>query len=208
MLELSRWTLRAKGVFSWCAERRKSQPMAKKILCLKALLFQVSLGLALLLMCTAPEAHQDRIFDLGSDGTISGVPDAYQPATLVLTRGDSGPVRAALLRLKNGEYRFPECLMRAFDGISKDGISLHGSWYHDLNSMPPYLSIELKKAVHRSGAFFSGYSLLFNLQTAELMQAREHVWTRDPDRLRTIPAFARLCGGKEPEISRKAKAGK
>ena len=174
----------------------------------KVLQFPVSLSLALLLLCTASEAHQDRIFDLRSDGTISGVPDAYQPATLLLTKDDSGSIRAAVLKFKNGEYRFPGCLTRALDGISKDKITLHGSWYHDLNSMPPYLSINIKKAVHPSGVFFSGYSFLFNLQTAELLQLREHVWSRDPDRARTIPAFARLCGGKEPEIPRKVKAEK
>lgn len=174
----------------------------------KVLRFQVSLSLALLLLCTASAAHQDRIFDLRSDGTISGVPDTYQPATLLITKDDLGSIRTAVLRLKNGEYRFPGCLTHAFAGISMDKITLVGSWYHDLNSMPPYLSIKLMKAAHPSGAIFEGYSLLFNLQTAELLQVREHVWTRDPDRARTIPAFARLCGGKEPEIPRRVKAQK
>lgn len=118
-------------------------------------------------------AHQDMIIDLAPTGDLVGLPSEYQPARLDLPQSDS----KATLRLGKSLVNFPTCISELFWQVPRRNVRLSASWYHDPKSLPYYLSIDLQEKRGKRG-YFNGWSLLINLETAELISL-ERVWQTD-----------------------------
>jgi hypothetical protein len=126
------------------------------------------------------QAHRDTALSLQPDGTIAGLPAEYLPARLLLDRDKTGRIVGATLRLKGGQYTFPECLVRTLDQNPRAKPGLAGSWYHDEGILPYYIWITMRSEERRPG--LAPPHLRFNLRTAEPMFDKPH--------------FERPCPGK------------
>jgi len=119
--------------------------MNKKIYCLLFFIF--------LVFCVPSSAHQDRIVTI-EDGTLSGLPKKYQPAYLDLDK--------KILQIKNNRFNFPPCVSKYFPKNDQYDVQITSSWYHDLSSLPPYLSI----SIHPKNKDYK-FNLSFNMDTLE-----------------------------------------
>ena len=119
------------------------------------------------LVASHAAAHMDYVFDLSWCGRIKGMPDEYRPARLKLR--DRKGVPAVKLVLSGNTVEFPDCLSRHFEIPKGEHMTLSGSWYHDPELLPPYLHILVPQKTYPDG-FHDGFSMLFNLETAELIE--------------------------------------
>lgn len=173
-----------------------------------AKLTKIATGLLLLylmLNVNSVWAHQDRVLKLQPDGSIEGLPEKYQPASLKIARDPSNLTTGAVLTLGQGRYEFPDCLLGMFDLPDGLSIALHGSWYHERSTLPPYLVLDLPHEMKPKG-WFNGFSYLFSLETAELLELDEFKVTMSSEpnyagsRMSHVPAYSRYCGGEEPRF--------
>lgn len=132
-------------------------------------------------------AHQDRIFEIQSDGTLVGLPKQYTPATL---KWSSEPIPSLTLRIGGRENALPLCLTTKL-ALGKAEIRAHGSWYHERSTLPPYIAVEVIHEKHMHG-FFTGYTLLFNLDTSQLLELTRISGT-DTEQQRAAIEVASLC---------------
>ena len=121
-------------------------------------------------------AHQDTLFPISPDGTLLQVPDQYGP--IVLEIGSDGDPPVVGLRIGSRQIDLPPCIAALFSLPAGEAPRATGSWYHSRSTLPPYLNLQLPRQALESG-YFSGYSLLFNLETAELIEIREHTTSVD-----------------------------
>jgi len=166
---------------------------------------------AAVLLATPVEirAHEDRIFEVGSDGSISGLPKDYLPASLLIGPPQTGgrlgiypPFPKVTLVVSGVERQLPPCVAQLFRLPPGEKMALHGSWYHDLSLLPPYLVIDLPSHTY-SGGWFTGYKLLFNLTTGELLELTQVVVTpghgekagglATGSTMREVPAYEAIC---------------
>lgn len=125
-------------------------------------------------VCSPAFAHKDTALAIEKDGTIRGLPKKYQPASLKV-RPDS-----LVLRVANNMISIPPCSARRFQ-LQKAMVEASASWYHDGRSgLPPYIQISI---VHARGqhSFMNGYTILFNLVTAEIIEVDRHQIDKDEE---------------------------
>ena len=115
---------------------------------------------AILLTATKAD-HQDTPLELKEDGTILGLPERFEPAKIDLSE--------KYLRINNHEVFFPPCLNQYLSHKTTTNLRLSGSWYHSKEIMPYYLNVQL---THGDEKHF--YSILFDLETLNLIEAREY----------------------------------
>ena len=144
-------------------------------------------GLAALLLgaCSLCAAHEDQRLTLAPDGAVAGLPAEHQPARLTLkfsAVGD-GP-RLTRLRLQIGpaQVQLPTCLLGLIRSQQASQLALAASWQHDENIIPHYLAAHFKDP--QPGA--PGFTLLFNLHTARLMEMSVDI-ARGPDNAQSLP---------------------
>lgn len=106
-------------------------------------------------------AHEDRLLTVGPDGSLNGLPEPYLPATLRVSP-------KAILRIGPREVTLPECLVAGV-ALRKTPLRVSASWYHELALLPPYVNLQV---MHTQGSRgdYTGYSLLFNLETLALIE--------------------------------------
>lgn len=127
--------------------------------------------------------HQDTIFQVSEHGELIGVPKKFTPATLSIDIED-GVVTSVTLHLSGNVVELPDCIAGFFNLPDGEEISASGSWYHERSLLPPYLSISLPQESALYG-MFSGYSLLFNLENAQLIKITRHEVILSGDGMRT-----------------------
>ena len=164
-----------------------------------------AVSLSLLLFSSACFAHQDRIIDIKSDGTLSSIPPTYGPAALRVTfsQGKNGepPVSSVDLILGAQKISLPICVTGLLHTARLQHVKASASWYHEEKSLPYYLSVTFFDPGYRpKSGFNSGYSLLFNLRTARLMQM-EVLIVRDKGKtMQSVPVdLGARCSVKELE---------
>lgn len=148
--------------------------------------------LVLLLFAGTAVAHKDRMITIGSDGSLQGLPEIYQPARLTL----SSSTPALNLRIGSHETVLPSCLTSNLS-LERAEIDVFASWYHDTSRLPPYIGVRIIHSVH-GHSFFSGYSLAFNLDTGELIEAHRVIATDMEERREDLDVAA-LCSGGEAD---------
>ncbi len=89
-------------------------------------------------------AHEDSLVEIGRDGVLKGLPGHYEPAKLVHN------ATVFRLRLGHNEVSLPPCLTSHL-GLAQAKPHAYASWYHERS-------------------IFNGFSLLFNLETASLIE--------------------------------------
>ncbi len=153
-----------------------------------------------ILACFAPKpalTHQDRIFNVSDDGTIEGLPDEYQPARVVVAPSADGV--AVELTLSGKALTLPSCLGNLFLLPPSENMSLSGSWYHSRSTLPPYLNVLLPQKSKEGDSFlYTGSSLLFNLETAELIEVRSWELVGTGAQGKDVPLDS-ICSPKERE---------
>jgi hypothetical protein len=118
-------------------------------------------------------AHQDVIIERSRRGELVGFPAQYQPSRLIVPKDASN----VTLRIGGREIELPDCISEFFHRIPPSHVALSASWYHDPKILPYYLSIDLQEKLGKEG-YFDGWSLLFNLETIELISLKR-VWQTD-----------------------------
>ena len=135
--------------------------------------------ISLLFLCSSAPDHQDTPLTVNSEGEITGLPDKYHPAKFDLND--------RYLRIRDRELKFPDCLEDYFANADKTKINLSASWYHSNEIMPYYLNMEFGQ---KNENFI--FSLLLNLETLELIEARRIVRKETGGR-RTEIDFSKDC---------------
>lgn len=148
-------------------------------------------------------AHQDVLFALEPDGSISGLPNEFQPAFLRVGPVDStasgSPAPKVSIQLSGISRLLEPCVAQLFEIPAEEQMRLTGSWYHDAAILPPYLSVVLPTHTH-SNSLFTGYSLLFDMRTTKLLQLYQVVTTPGDEKRgsytvsRRVPAYETFCG--------------
>ena len=140
------------------------------------------------LALTAPAlAHEDTMFEIRSDGTLLGLPAQYTPAML---RWSSEPNPGLTLRVAARENVLPRCLTSKLS-LGQAQIRAYGSWYHERSLLPPYIAVDVIHKQHKHG-HFTGYTLLFNLDTSQLMELTRITGNVD-EQQRTAIKVTPLC---------------
>ncbi|WP_035645674.1 hypothetical protein [Bradyrhizobium sp. ORS 285] len=120
---------------------------------------------------TAAPAHQDRILSLGSDGTISGLPPAYQTTRLhvAFSNGDTGVLHELSFFSSGRETRLQPCLLRLVAKGSLRELFLTGSWDHEETIMPPYVLVEFRHPTPQQAPDPTSVRFLFSLRDSTLL---------------------------------------
>ncbi|WP_284423153.1 MULTISPECIES: hypothetical protein [unclassified Bradyrhizobium] len=122
---------------------------------------------------TAAFAHQDSILSLGTDGTIPGLPPAYQTTRLhlVFSEGSAGVVQELSFLSSGRETRVQPCLLRLIAKASLRPLYVTGSWYHDETIMPHYVQIEFRDPPSsRQTPAQTSVRFLFSLRDSVLLE--------------------------------------
>lgn len=119
-----------------------------------------SILISILFLCSSALDHTDTPLTVDSKGEITGLPDKYYPAKFEMND--------RYLRIKNRELKFPDCLEDYFANADKTKINLSASWYHSKEIIPHYLNMEFGQ---KNEDYI--FSLLLNLETLELIEARK-----------------------------------
>lgn len=139
-------------------------------------------------------AHADRILGVAPDGTITGLPSEFLPAHLrVDFESAGGRYGISTVRLLLGRHQttLPACITKLLRTQSMDGVRVAASWYHETTSLPYYIHLNFYDPPYdkiRTFDFQPGYTLLFNLRTAELMGFNQIV-VNDRDRSVVAPSI-------------------
>ncbi len=127
-------------------------------------------------------AHQDRRLTLSPDGAIPELPAPCDAARLHVDF--SGPGVSALAAVSfsvpGHALRLPPCLLAQIPQASTATTELTGSWYHDLDQMPPYVQVRIHPARAKDNrAGDDSVDLLFSLRDATLMSATRYALIGD-----------------------------
>ena len=133
----------------------------------------MALVATVMLATTAALAHQDSILSLGTDGTIPGLPPAYQTTRLHLafSQGDAGALQELSFLSSGQETRVQPCLLQLVAKGSLRQLFLTGSWYHDETIMPHYVQVEFRDPPSpQQAADQTRVSFLFSLRDSTLLE--------------------------------------
>ena len=145
--------------------------MTTQLSALDGLSMRHLLALMLTVGCSSiAHGHQDMVIEFLRDGELCGLPAAYEPASLVIPRGDSQGDENVVLRIGNHRIEFPECLSILFKKANRRQIGVSASWYHEPTILPYYISIQLPTRGRSKHGTFDGWSILVELDTAKLIR--------------------------------------
>src|SRR4051794_22318207 len=85
-------------------------------------------------------AHKDRIFSVGSDGNVEGIPEKFGAVAIEVD------AESAKVRIGRRTLDLPPCVSKIFHQSSPQKMRVLGSWYHTRSTLPPYISIDLPEA--------------------------------------------------------------
>jgi len=165
-------------------------------------------GAILACLCLWPSmalAHQDMFFRIADDGELVGFPAEYGPAYIRLRFGApdaaSQTLESAVVVLGKQSVALPTCIRKLFSVPQGEQISAHGSWYHDLKLLPPYLTFNLPQN-SETPEYFNGHSVTFDMQTARLLEVRKHILIDDRGSTMPLVSLGELCTTAEIESLR------
>lgn len=129
------------------------------------------MAMAVFAWCSVATGHQDTIIKISRSGHLSGLPESFQPARLIMPSKKATGEPSVSLQLGPRIVEFPPCISRLFYEVKKQKIRVTASWYHDSASLPYYLVIRLPH--ERAKYAVRGWSLLIALETAKLLELRK-----------------------------------
>ncbi len=154
--------------------------------------------IVVLLAATIATSHQDRVLSLRSDGTIVGLPDRFGASRLTIDK--SGNPWIVVVRIGAIELELPECLGSLFQN-SPPPLTLAGSWYHDLETLPPYLAISLpQKAGRPDGAV--AFDLVLSLKDLSIVDLSMSIALPNGGQLMPDDALSKICSETDLESTK------
>src|SRR3954464_6384322 len=97
-------------------------------------------------------AHQDRIFTVGAEGKVDGIPEKFGPVSIEV----SAQAKIARVHIGNKTLDLRACLSKLFPESSPQKMRVKGSWYHPRASLPPYMDIELPESSTKEKQYWNG----------------------------------------------------
>ena len=161
------------------------------------------LALASLALCgSACFAHQDTVLTLAPDGTLAGLPAAHAPARLKLGFASvqgAQHVAALALELRGARIELPMCVLGLLNTERVGDMQASASWYHDEAVVSHYISLKFFDPGDAPAASSKGgFSLLFDLRSARLIEMTVDVVHARERRVQSIPVDLRArCGEDE-----------
>jgi len=152
---------------------------------------------ALALMAVSPcLAHKDRIFTLGKDGQVIGLPPQYSPASLHIGFSRSDPRGVSIthieLKVADNTVVVPVCVTGLLLTRSHKDVRVTGT------TTPHYLAVEFFDPGREGADFRPGYSLHFDLSTARMRSMHIDVLRDGGKSIQTIPVdFTARCTAAE-----------
>jgi len=138
-------------------------------------------------------AHQDRFLTVRDDGVLEGLPPKYGPATLRIEFGPRNANNARsnisiTLTLGKNQVRIPKCVTGWLRTQRMGEIRASASWYHEEEILPYYLNVDFFDPGYKKFRYAnSGFSLLFNLHTAKLMQMEIIIVRDNGETIQRVP---------------------
>ena len=137
-------------------------------------------------------AHTDTVLKRSADGSIQGLPAEYQPAAIEIGPAEPNelgrPVPRVVVRLSGVERVLEPCVAELFLRPKSPPMRVRASWNHDFTVLPPYLVVDLPSQTIED-EMFSGYTMLFDLRTAKILELRMVVATSGAPAEPGAPAF-------------------
>ena len=120
-------------------------------------------------------AEQVRVLEIASDGTLNGLPSEYLPSAMRIQFSPPGgggrPVSSFELVLGKQRTRLPPCVTAVLNTRQVKHVKAFASLGREQTAVPPYMTVEFFDPNYKPNALFNpGYSLLFNLRTARLIE--------------------------------------
>lgn len=149
-------------------------------------------------------AHEDRVLDLAPDGALTGLPPDYAPGRLTLGFANVEGERrltALTLSIHGVQVVLPMCVLGLLNTERREDVQVTASWDHDEDIVPHYLQLKLFDPGYQPRAWANaGFSLLFNLHDAKLMQMDVEVVHEKVQRTQSVPVDLRArCSGDDTE---------
>lgn len=124
-------------------------------------------------------AHTDTFLGVSESGAIIGLPDEFGPVSIRVIRyadPEATNDRPQVEVVMAGTRRvLGVCLSSLFMQPPTQELRAHASWYHDSDTLPPYLIVDIPWKLDPGEPWrFEGYSLMFNLESGELREVRRH----------------------------------
>ncbi len=137
-------------------------------------------------------AHQDRIIHIANDGSLSEIPKQFGPANLQVTFSPSptdGPTVSSFeLTLGTHKTKLPVCVTGLLTTVRLSDIQATASWYHEPALLPYYLNLTFFDPGYKKGETYnSGFTLLFNLNTARLIQMEALIVRNNGKSIQSVP---------------------
>jgi hypothetical protein len=136
-----------------------------------------AISLILILVPAHSTAHEDTPLSVSEDGTIVGVPDEFGKIR-INTRFSKNRLTSLQLQIGMHVAALPDCLLRRVRSARADDLYISGSWHNDVDRLqvPPYLNILMFDSPHSRapGEITPYYSVIFNLNNAQLLEAGRH----------------------------------
>lgn len=128
--------------------------------------------IALLVLSTTAEAHVDSLLPIAADGSILEVPDEFGKVRLVVSGlGSEGAI--IQLTIGKNSTALPSCVSRLIKSRTLKHVEASGSWYHNIDKLPPYLEIRFfKPSEDPKATFRSSQDFMFNLRNGKLIVGR------------------------------------
>lgn len=135
-------------------------------------MLKILLALPVLFSAQTVKGTEDQVVSLRPDGVIPEIPAELGEARLTIAGlGTSAP--SVVFRIGDHEDALPTCLTRFIRSKNEQDVQLTSSWYHDEKLLPYYLVVAFRNpGSNRGKVFHSGYSFMFNLHNAELMEVQ------------------------------------
>lgn len=122
-------------------------------------------------------AHKDTNFPLLPDGKLQNFPKEFGEARILVDSWQKKDGQASKVKLVIGkkQVELPPCIAARVNESSIDRMQVRGSWYHNDFLLPPYLVIELPNKSSPKESYSDGYSLMFNLKSAKLIEIKKMI---------------------------------
>lgn len=134
------------------------------------------LAALVVLLSTAAFAHTDRILSVRSDGVIPELPPTYQTTRLhvAFSEGDAGVLERLDFLSSGQETSVKPCLLKLVPKSSLQQLFLSGSWYHEEETLPHYLSVQFRDTLTPEGMPEQlRVRFLFSLRDAKLLEVTQ-----------------------------------
>ena len=128
-------------------------------------------ALAIAIASVAAQAHEDRFLTITKTGEVAGLPKQYGRVMVLASRNAEGDFTSFSIKNQRFNVRLNQCVLRHLRGITE--LRASGSWYHDLRTMPAYVSINFIKT-RPSGNDYSGTGteITFSLTDGQILMAQ------------------------------------